>query len=164
MIINGNKQIIGFTAGNFDIIHPGYVYTFQTAKKHCDYFMVFLQNDSSIDRKNKYVPVVPKAERYNTLMELESVNAVYSYQTEDELYNLIQFFKPDIRILGEDYIGKRFTGDDLPPKVIYTSRAHGWSTTKLKNDITIQTLRDNKELLLKQPELLNKIKNLKDKI
>ena len=46
MIINGNKQIIGFTAGNFDIIHPGYVYTFQTAKKHCDYFMVFLQNDS----------------------------------------------------------------------------------------------------------------------
>ena len=164
MIINENKQIIGFTAGNFDIIHPGYVYTFQTAKKHCDYFMVFLQNDSSIDRKNKYVPVVPKAERYNTLMELESVNAVYSYQTEDELYNLIQFFKPDIRILGEDYIGKRFTGDDLPPKVIYTSRAHGWSTTKLKNDITIQTLRDNKELLLKQPELLNKIKNLKDKI
>tara|TARA_R110000772_G_scaffold266782_1_gene389768 strand:- start:203 stop:697 length:495 start_codon:yes stop_codon:yes gene_type:complete len=164
MIINGNKQIIGFTAGNFDIIHPGYVYTFQTAKKHCDYFMVFLQNDSSIDRKNKYVPVVPKAERYNTLMELESVDAVYSYQTEDELYNLIQFFKPDIRILGEDYIGKRFTGDDLPPKVIYTSRAHGWSTTKLKNDITIQTLRDNKELLLKQPELLNKIKNLKDKI
>ena len=164
MIINGNKQIIGFTAGNFDIIHPGYVYTFQTAKIHCDYFMVFLQNDSSIDRKNKYVPVVPKAERYNTLMELESVNAVYSYQTEDELYNLIQFFKPDIRILGEDYIGKRFTGDDLPPKVIYTSRAHGWSTTKLKNDITIQTLRDNKELLLKQPELLNKIKNLKDKI
>lgn len=164
MIINGNKQIIGFTAGNFDIIHPGYVYTFQTAKKHCDYFMVFLQNDSSIDRKNKYVPVVPKAERYNTLMELESVDAVYSYQNEDELYNLIQFFKPDIRILGEDYIGKRFTGDDLPPKVIYTSRAHGWSTTKLKNDITIQTLRDNKELLLKQPELLNKIKNLKDKI
>lgn len=164
MIINGNKQIIGFTAGNFDIIHPGYVYTFQTAKKHCDYFMVFLQNDSSIDRKNKYVPVVPKAERYNTLMELESVDAVYSYQTEDELYNLIQFFKPDVRILGEDYIGKRFTGDDLPPKVIYTSRAHGWSTTKLKNDITIQTLKDNKELLLTQPELLNEIKNLKNKL
>ena len=53
MIINGNKQIVGFTAGNFDIIHPGYVYTFQTAKKHCDYFMVFLQNDPSIDRTNK---------------------------------------------------------------------------------------------------------------
>lgn len=160
-MINGDKKIVGFTAGNFDIIHPGYVYTFQKAKKHCDYFMVFLQNDPSIDRENKYSPVVPRAERYNTLMEMESVDAVYAYQTEDELYNLIQFFKPDIRILGEDYIGKRFTGDDLPPKIVYTSRAHGWSTTKLKNDICIQTLKDNKELLLTQPDLLNEIKQLK---
>ena len=126
--------------------------------------MVFLQNDPSIDRTNKYVPVVPRAERYNSLMELESVDAVYSYQTEDELYNLIQFFKPDVRILGGDYIGKRFTGDDLPPKIIYTSRAHGWSTTRLKNDITIQTLRDNKELLFTQPELLEEIKKLKNKL
>ena len=97
-------------------------------------------------------------------MELESVDDVYSYQTEDELYNLIQFFKPDVRILGGDYIGKRFTGDDLPPKIIYTSRAHGWSTTRLKNDITIQTLRDNKELLFTQPELLEEIKKLKNKL
>ena len=160
-MINGDKKIVGFTAGNFDIIHPGYVYTFQTAKKHCDYFMVFLQNDPSLDRTNKYKPVVPRAERYNTLMELESVDAVYTYQTEDELYKLIQFFKPDVRILGEDYIGKRFTGDDLPPKIIYTSRAHGWSTTKLKNDIAIQTLKDNPELILTQPDLLDKIKQLK---
>lgn len=161
MMINGDKKIVGFTAGNFDIIHPGYVYTFQTAKKHCDYFMVFLQNDPSLDRANKYKPVVPRAERYNTLMEMESVDAVYTYQTEDELYNLIQFFKPDVRILGEDYIGKRFTGDDLPPKIIYTSRAHGWSTTKLKNDICIQTLKDNPEILLAHPELLDDIKQLK---
>ena len=160
-MINGDKKIVGFTAGNFDIIHPGYVYTFQTAKKHCDYFMVFLQNDPSIDRANKYKPVVPRAERYNTLMELESVDAVYTYQTEEELRELIEFFKPDVRILGEDYIGKRFTGDDLPPKIVYTSRAHGWSTTRLKNDITIQTLKDNKELLLTQPDLLDEIKQLK---
>lgn len=160
-MINGDKKIVGFTAGNFDIIHPGYVYTFQTAKKHCDYFMVFLQNDPSIDRANKYKPVVPRAERYNTLMELESVDAVYTYQTEDELRELIEFFKPDVRILGEDYIGKRFTGDDLPPKIIYTSRAHGWSTTKLKNDITIQTLKDNLSLLKEYPELLKEIKKIK---
>jgi|SRR5210317_135348 len=161
MMINGDKKIVGFTAGNFDIIHPGYVYTFQTAKKHCDYFMVFLQNDPSIDRANKYKPVVPRAERYNTLMEMESVDAVYSYQTEDELRTLIEFFKPDVRILGEDYIGKRFTGDDLPPKIVYTSRAHGWSTTKLKNDIAIQTLKDNPFILREHPELLSTIKKIK---
>jgi bifunctional ADP-heptose synthase (sugar kinase/adenylyltransferase) len=94
-------------------------------------------------------------------MEMESVDAVYCYQTEEELVNLIEFFKPDIRILGEDYIGKRFTGDNLPPKIIYTSRAHGWSTTKLKNDIAIQTLKDNPNILLEHPELLSTIKKLK---
>ena len=161
MIGKADKKIVGFTAGNFDIIHPGYVYTFQTAKKHCDYFMVFLQNDPSLDRENKYTPVVPRAERYNTLMEMESVDAVYAYQTEEELYNLIKFFKPDVRILGEDYIGKKYTGDDLPQQVDYTSRAHGWSTTKLKNDVTIQTLKNNPELLLSHPDVLETIKNLK---
>jgi glycerol-3-phosphate cytidylyltransferase len=94
-------------------------------------------------------------------MEMESVDAVYTYQTEEELYKLIQFFKPDVRILGEDYIGKRFTGDDLPPKIVYTSRAHGWSTTKLKNDICIQTLKDNPNILLEHPEILSTIKKLK---
>ena len=161
MMINGKQTIVGFTAGNFDILHPGYIYTFKKAKQHCDYFMVFLQNDPSLDRANKYTPVVPRAERYNTLMEMESVDAVYAYQTEEELYNLIKFFKPDVRILGEDYIGKKFTGDDLPQQIIYTSRAHGWSTTKLKNDITIQTLKNNPELLLTQPDLLDTIKQLK---
>lgn len=161
MIERADKKIVGFTAGNFDIIHPGYVYTFQTAKKHCDYFMVFLQNDPSIDRANKYTPVVPRAERYNTLMEMETVDAVYCYQTEEELRTLIEFFKPDVRILGEDYIGKRFTGDDLPQRVIYTSRAHGWSTTKLKNDITIQTLQNNPSILKEHPELLKEIKKIK---
>ena len=63
--------------------------------------------------------------------------------------------------MGEDYIGQRFTGDNLPPKIIYTSRAHGWSTTKLKNDVTIQTLKNNPELLLSHPDVLETIKNLK---
>jgi len=161
MLVHGDKKIVGFTAGNFDILHPGYIYTFQTAKKHCDYLMVFLQNDPSKDRANKYTPVVPRAERYNALMEMESVDAVYAYQSEEELLNLIDFFKPDVRILGEDYIGKRFTGDNLPPKIIYTSRAHGWSTTKLKNDVTIQTLKNNPKLLLSHPDILESIKNLK---
>ena len=77
------------------------------------------------------------------------------------MVQLIEFFKPDVRILGEDYIGKRFTGDNLPPKIIYTSRAHGWSTTKLKNDITIQTLKNNPKLLLEHPDVLESIKKLK---
>lgn len=141
------KEIVGFTAGNFDLMHPGYIYTFEDAKKHCDKFIVFLQRDPSLHRKSKYKPVVPLYERYRTLMSIQYIDEVYVYQTEEELYDLINFFEPDIRILGEDYIGKSFTGDDLPPKVIYTSRAHGWSTTRMKDMIAMQTIKQNPEVI-----------------
>ena len=141
------KEIVGFTAGNFDLMHPGYIYTFEDARKHCDKFIVFLQRDPSLHRKSKYKPVVPLYERYRTLMAIQYIDEVYVYQTEEELYDLIKFFEPDIRILGEDYIGKSFTGDDLPPKVIYTSRAHGWSTTRMKDMIAMQTIKQNPDVI-----------------
>ena len=141
------KEIVGFTAGNFDLMHPGYIYTFEDARKHCDKFIVFLQRDPSLHRKSKYKPVVPLYERYRTLMSIQYIDEVYVYQTEEELYDLIKLFEPDIRIIGEDYIGKSFTGDDLPPKVIYTSRAHGWSTTRMKDMIAMQTIKQNPEVV-----------------
>ena len=138
---------IGFTAGNFDLLHPGYIYTFEEAKKHCDKFFVFLHADPSEYRNNKYKPVVPLYERYKTLMSIKYIDEVYTYKTEEDLLKLIKFFKPDVRILGEDYIGKSFTGDELPIEVIYTTRSHEWSTTKIKNLITKQTIKQNPDIL-----------------
>ena len=143
-----DKKILGFTAGNFDLLHPGYILTFEEAKRHCDKFIVFLQRDPSLHRKSKYKPVIPLYDRYKALMAIKYIDEVYIYQTEEELYELIKFWKPDVRILGEDYIGKEsFTGDDLPPKVIYTTRSHGWSTTKLKDLITKQTIKQNPNIM-----------------
>ena len=141
------KTKLGFTAGNFDLLHPGYIYTFEEAKNHCDKFIVFLQKDPSLHRKSKYKPVIPLYERYKTLMSIKYIDAVYTYQTEEDLLNLITFWKPDVRILGEDYIGKPFTGDDLPIEVIYTTRSHKWSTTKIKDLITKQTIKQNPDIL-----------------
>ena len=140
-------EIIGFTAGNFDLLHPGYIYTFEEAKRHCDRFLVFLQRDPSATRYTKYKPVIPLYERYRTLMAIRYIDDVYMYQTEEELYELIKFWKPQVRILGEDYIGKSFTGDDLPITVIYTTRSHDWSTTKLKDLITKQTIKQNPNIV-----------------
>ena len=141
------KKIVGFTAGNFDLIHPGYIYTFEEAKRHCDYFMVFLHRDPSETRFTKYKPVVPLYERYKTLMAIQYIDEVVTYQTEEDLVKLIEFYNPDVRILGDDYIGKRFTGDHLPIKVVYTTRSHGWSTTKIKNLITKQTYKQNPDIV-----------------
>jgi glycerol-3-phosphate cytidylyltransferase len=148
MMIN-DKKIIGFTAGNFDLLHPGYIYTFEEAKRHCDYFMVFLQRDPSETRFTKYKPVIPLYERYKTLMSVKYIDEVVCYDDEDDLLRLIEFYKPSVRILGDDYIGKRFTGDYLPIKVIYTTRSHNWSTTKIKDLITLQTIKQNPDILKK---------------
>jgi cytidyltransferase-like protein len=138
---------LGFTAGNFDLLHPGYIYTFEEAKKRCDKFIVFLQRDPSLHRKSKYKPVIPLYDRYKALMSIRYIDEVYIYQTEDELLKLIEFFKPDVRILGEDYIGQPCTGDHLDIKVIYTTRSHDWSTTRIKDLITRQTIKQNPNIL-----------------
>jgi len=141
------KYKLGFTAGNFDLLHPGYIYTFQEAKKHCDKLLIFLHEDPSETRYSKYKPVISLYERYNVLMAVQYVDEVVTYQTEEDLIKLIEFYKPDLRILGDDYIGKRYTGDHLPIDVIYTTRSHGWSTTKLKNLITKQTMKQNPDVI-----------------
>ena len=94
--------------------------------------------------------MIPLYDRYKALMAIKYIDDVYTYQTEEELYELIKFWKPDVRILGEDYIGRNdFTGYDLPPKIVYTTRSHGWSTTKLKDLITRQTIEQNPDILKK---------------
>ena len=141
--------VIGFTCSTFDLLHAGHVVMLEEAKRHCDRFLVFLQKDPSATRYTKYKPVIPYYERYKALMSIKYIDEVYMYQTEEELVELIKFWKPDIRILGEDYIGKSFTGDDLPPRVIYTTRSHEWSTTRLKDLITEQTIKQNPAILKK---------------
>jgi len=144
------REVLGFTAGNFDLLHPGYIRCFREAKRHCDKFIVFLQIDPSLHRKSKYKPVISLYNRYEALMSIRYIDDVYTYQTEEELCELIKFWKPDVRILGEDYIHKEsFTGDDLPPRIVYTTRSHGWSTTKLKDQITRQTIKQNPDIFKK---------------
>jgi glycerol-3-phosphate cytidylyltransferase-like family protein len=85
-------------------------------------------------------------------MAIKYVDEVITYQTEEDLLKLIEFYRPDLRILGDDYIGKRFTGDHLPIEVLYTTRSHDWSTTRIKDLITIQTIRQNPDIVKRANE------------
>ena len=152
---------IGITASTFDLLHAGHIEMLRDAKSQCDYLICALQIDPSIDRPSKNRPAQTIVERYTQLSAVSFVDEIIPYLHERDLEDILQMRKINVRILGEDYIGKRFTGDNLPPKIIYTSRAHGWSTTKLKNDITIQTLKDNPSVLKEHPELLKEIKKIK---
>ena len=153
--VKPHKDVVAFTAGNFDIIHPGYTATFEEAKRHCDKFIVFLHGDPSATRNTKYKPVVPYYDRYKMLMSIKHIDEVYMYQTEPELLFLMKTFDLDVRILGEDYLGQYFTGCDLGHEIIYTTRSHEWSTTKFKNRITAMTMIQNEKLRDRVLALLN---------
>ena len=123
-------MIVGFIAGAFDVIHPGYIHMFREAKEYCDFLIVGLHKDPESNGKLK--PVLSIEDREDILASLRFVDAVLVYEGEDELYELIKKTDPDVRFLGEDYKGKKFTGEDLNIQTVYLSRDHGWSTTKFK--------------------------------
>ena len=152
---------LGIIAGNFDVIHPGYIKTFRECRSYCSTFLILLHIDPSIERPEKLKPILSVEERTEMLLALRDVHGVYTYNTESELVDLIKGISPDIRFLGDDYSGKTYTGFELDIPIHYLDRSHGWSTTKFKTDITNQTLKYNKELLLTQPDLLDEIKQLK---
>lgn len=125
----------GFTAGNFDILHPGYIQLFKECKANCDHFTILLQTDPTIERPEKLKPILSTEERIEQLMSNVNVDEVLVYTYEKDLLDLIQENNFDIRFLGDDYVGKSYTGDEFSIPVHFVSRDHGWSTTKFKNII-----------------------------
>ena len=123
---------IGVIAGNFDVIHPGYIHMFNECKKYCNYLIVLLHEDPTNERPEKLKPILSVEERLLILYSLKQVNLVMTYKTEAELYDILDEMHPDVRFLGDDYIEKPFTGDDLDISIHYLNRDHGWSTTKYK--------------------------------
>ena len=123
----------GFVAGNFDVIHPGYIKMFNECKANCDQFTVFLHSDPSIERPEKLKPILTLDERIEVLSSIKFIDHIQSYTYENELYELIKKGGYSVRFLGDDYRNKSFTGDDLNIHIHYLNRDHGWSTTKFKN-------------------------------
>tara|TARA_Y100000590_G_scaffold435374_1_gene554709 strand:+ start:659 stop:1066 length:408 start_codon:yes stop_codon:yes gene_type:complete len=132
------KRIIGFTCSCFDLLHAGHMLMLKDAKTKCDYLIVGLQIDPTIDRpKTKNKPIQSLTERKIMLEGIKYVNEVIIYNTENELYELLKKIKPDIRILGSDYLNKNFTGNDLDIKIYYHDRNHNYSTSNLRKKINL---------------------------
>ncbi len=129
-------MIRGFTAGNFDVIHPGYIKLFKECFENCDHFTIFLHSDPSIERPNKLKPILELDERIELLESIKYISEIKTYTYESELYELIKSGNFNIRFLGDDYKNKKYTGDDLDIKIHFINRDHGWSTTKFKTLIS----------------------------
>jgi len=126
----------GVIAGNFDVIHPGYIEMFEEMKKNCTVLIVLLHTDPSIERPHKHKPILSSDERKKILLSLKYVDDVIRYTYEEQLYDLLRVGEFNVRFLGDDYTNKPFTGDDLKIPIHYLNRDHGWSTTKFKKLIS----------------------------
>tara|TARA_B100000989_G_scaffold287654_1_gene257489 strand:+ start:832 stop:1230 length:399 start_codon:yes stop_codon:yes gene_type:complete len=129
-------MIKGFTAGNFDVIHPGYIKLFKECFENCNHFTIFLHSDPSIERPSKLKPILELDERIELLESIRYISEIKTYTYESELYELIKSGNFNIRFLGDDYKNKKYTGDDLDIKIHFINRDHGWSTTKFKTLIS----------------------------
>lgn len=122
----------GVIAGNFDVLHPGYIQMFNSAFSLSDHLTVLLHAYPTLERPEKLKPILSVSERTSMLLSLRAVDEVLVYNTEKELHQLLAEGCYDVRFLGEDYQGKEFTGSDLNIWIHWISRDHGWSTTKYK--------------------------------
>ena len=126
------NKIVGITFGSFDLCHYGHALMFEECKEYCDYLIVGVQSDPSIDRPEKNKPVQSHEERIGIISSLKFVDEVVTYDTEADLIEVLKKIQPDVRILGADHEGKPFTGHELPIKCIFNTRDHGYSTSELR--------------------------------
>jgi glycerol-3-phosphate cytidylyltransferase len=127
---------MGFTCSTFDLFHAGHVLMLKEAKDMCNYLIVGLQTDPTIDRpQTKNKPIQSVFERYTQLQACKYIDEIVVYETEKDLLDLLQSYPIDVRILGEEYKGKPFTGSELPIENYFNRRQHTFSTTELRDRV-----------------------------
>lgn len=107
----------------------------QEAKTQCDHLTVALQTDPTIDRPSKNKPIQSIFERWVQLDACKHVDQIIPYSTEEDLENILLSYPWDVRIIGEEYRDKAYTGWDLGIHPYYNSRKHSFSSTDLRERV-----------------------------
>ena len=139
MIFSRKNKKIGITFSTFDLLHAGHIKMLEEAKSQCDYLIVGLQLDPSLDRPEKNAPSQSIIERYIQLKGCKYIDEIVPYVSEQDLEDILSSFKLDIRIIGEEYKEKPFTGREYCEKkgieIFYNRRDHRFSSTELKKQV-----------------------------
>ena len=130
---------VGFTCSTFDLLHAGHISMLREAKQQCDYLICGLQTDPSVDRPQKNRPIQTIVERYIQLNAVGYVDEIVPYATEEDLKDILSMLQIDVRILGEEYRDKEFTGKDICRKrdiqLFFNKREHRFSSSDLRKRV-----------------------------
>ena len=130
---------VGITASTFDLLHAGHVEMLREARSECDYLICALQIDPSVDRPEKNKPIQTIVERYTQLEAVKYVDEIVPYLHETDLEDILQMRQINVRILGEEYREKEFTGRDICKQrdieLYFNKRDHRFSSSDLRKRI-----------------------------
>ena len=130
---------VGITFSTFDLLHAGHVKMLEEAKIQCDYLICALQTDPTLDRPEKNRPVQSVVERYIQLKGCKYVDEIVPYATEQDLEDVIKSFKIDVRIIGDEYESKQFTGrqycEEKGIALHFNKREHRFSSSELRREV-----------------------------
>ncbi|MDB4331027.1 adenylyltransferase/cytidyltransferase family protein [bacterium] len=130
---------VGFTCSTFDLLHAGHIQMLREAKEQCDYLLVGLQMDPSVDRAEKNAPVQSIVERYTQLKAVKYVDEIIPYGTEQDLKDILTMYNIHVRVLGVEYKDKDFTGKEICLQrgvdFYFNKRDHRFSTSDLRKRV-----------------------------
>jgi glycerol-3-phosphate cytidylyltransferase len=128
-------MITGFTCSCFDLFHAGHIMMLKECKENCDWLIVGLQTDPTVDRPEKNKPIQSIFERFVQLQACKYVDEIVVYATEKDLIDVLMSYKINIRFVGEEYEERDFTGKNLGHQIFYNRRKHSFSTTELRKRV-----------------------------
>ena len=128
-------RAVVFTNGCFDLLHPGHIALLEEARRHGDVLVVAINSDASVrGLKGSGRPVVPEAERAETLLALEAVDRVVVYDDATPAA-VIAALVPDVLVKGADWALDAIVGRDVVEaaggKVVRATIVPGRSTTAI---------------------------------
>ncbi len=130
---------VGITFSSFDLLHAGHIKMLEEARRNCDYLIVGLQTDPTLDRPEKNKPTQTVVERYIQLKGCKFVDEIVPYATEQDLEDILRSFKIDVRILGDEYLDKDFTGrkycEEKGIELYFNKRDHRFSSSGLRKTV-----------------------------
>ena len=130
---------VGFTCSAFDLLHSGHISMLRDAKDQCEYLICGLQVDPSADRQEKNQPIQTVVERYTQLKAVGYVDEIIPYSTEEDLKDILSMYHIDVRILGDEYREKDFTGKEICKRrdiaLYFNKRDHRFSSSELRKRV-----------------------------
>ncbi len=124
---------VGITFGAFDLFHAGHILMLQEAKTVCDHLIVCIQTDPSLDRNEKNAPVQSIVERQIQVTACKYVDEIIVYDTEKDVMEILKSVDWNVRILGDEYRDKPFTGrEETIDRCYFNRRPHTFSSSELR--------------------------------